>query len=210
MTMRAALYLRVSTTRKRTDKDGREVVSQTTENQRLELERVAAARGWTIVGEYADTGLSGAKGRDKRPQLDRLYRDATAGTFDVIMSWSIDRIGRSLQHLCGFMAEMDSLGVKIYLHQQAIDTSTPAGRMVVQMAGVFAEFERAMLQERIHAGIARARRVGTKSGKAIGRPTLPTHVASAVRTLHGRRMSIRAIAGELSISTTTVQKVLAA
>src|SRR6478609_8754121 len=113
-TKRAAIYLRVSTS------------GQTTENQRRELETVAAQRGWQIVAIYEDAGISGAKGRDKRPGLDKMLKDATAGRFDILASWSVDRLGRSLQDLIGFLNELHSTGRDLYLHQQAIDTSTPS------------------------------------------------------------------------------------
>src|SRR5215467_14432042 len=141
--MRAAIYLRVSTT------------EQTTDNQEREL-RVAAERmGHTIVEVYADNGISGSKGRDKRPAFDRMHKDAARRRFDVVMAWSVDRLGRSLQDLCGFLAELHSLGIELFLHQQGIDTTTPAGKAMFQMMGVFAEFERAVIRERVKAGIAR-------------------------------------------------------
>src|SRR5262249_14677197 len=141
--MRAAIYLRVSTT------------EQTTDNQEREL-RVAAERmGHTVVEVYADNGISGSKGRDKRPAFDRLHRDAARLRFDVIMAWSVVRLGRSLQDLVGFLSELHALKIDLYLHQQGLDTATPAGKAMFQMLGVFAEFERAMIQERVKAGMAR-------------------------------------------------------
>src|SRR6201988_5020702 len=142
---RVGIYIRVST-------DG-----QTTENQRRELEAVAARSGWEIVGFYEDAGISGAKGRDKRPGFDRLLKDATARKINMIAAWSVDRLGRSLQDLVGFLNELQALGCNLYLHQQALDTSTPSGRAMFQMCGVFAEFERSMIRERVTAGLARAR-----------------------------------------------------
>src|SRR5215813_10294135 len=140
--MRAATYLRVSTN------------GQTTDNQEREL-RVAAERmGHTVVEVYADNGISGSKGRDKRPAFDRLHRDAARRRFDVIMAWSVDRLGRSLQDLVGFLSELHALKIDLYLHQQGLDTATPAGKAMFQMLGVFAEFERAMIQERVKAGMA--------------------------------------------------------
>ncbi|MEE9609998.1 MAG: recombinase family protein, partial [Desulfatiglandales bacterium] len=152
---RVALYLRVSTTN-----------GQTTLNQKRELEKVAIRSGWKIVREYQDEGVSGAKGRDKRPAYNELLRDATRKEFDLVAAWSVDRLGRSLQDLVSFLGEIQGLGVDLYLHQQAVDTSTPAGKALFQMMGVFAEFERAMIRERVKAGLARAR----AEGKRLGRP----------------------------------------
>jgi DNA invertase Pin-like site-specific DNA recombinase len=146
---RVALYLRVS---------NRE---QTIENQRRELTEVADRHGWRIVAEFADEGVSGAKGRDKRPGFDRLMKATTRREIDLVAAWSVDRLGRSLQDLVGFLGEVHGSGVDLNLHQQGIDTSTPAGKALFQMMGVFAEFERAMIQERIHAGLARARAEGS-------------------------------------------------
>jgi DNA invertase Pin-like site-specific DNA recombinase len=166
---RVGLYLRVSTG------------EQTVENQRHALETAAAHRGWRIVEEFIDHGLSGARGRDKRPAFDRLLKAAVRRKIDVVAAWSVDRLGRSLQDLVGFLAELQAAGVDLYLEQQAVDTTTPAGRALFQMLGVFAEFERAIIQERINAGITRARQRGTKSGKAIGRPKIDRRKAEQIR-----------------------------
>ncbi|MEK9284729.1 MULTISPECIES: recombinase family protein [unclassified Bradyrhizobium] len=114
---RVGIYLRVST------KNG-----QNTESQRRELEAVAARSGWQVVDIYEDAGISGAKGRDKRPAFDRLLKAATRREIDMIAAWSVDRLGRSVQHLVGFLNELQALGCDLYLHQQAIDTTTPSGR----------------------------------------------------------------------------------
>src|SRR5262245_30038231 len=157
MVKRVGIYLRVST------KNG-----QTVENQRQALVEVIGRRpGWTLVEEYADEGISGAKGRDQRPEFDRLLKDIVRRRIDIVAAWSVDRLGRSLQDLVGFLGELNSAGGDLYLEKQAIDTTTPSGRMLFQMLGVFAEFERSIIQERIHAGLARAREKGTKSGKSI-------------------------------------------
>ena len=150
---RVGIYIRVST-------DG-----QTTANQRRELEAVAARSGWEIVGVYEDAGISGAKGRDHRPGFDRLLKDATARKIDMVAAWSVDRLGRSLQHLVGFLNELQALGCDLYLHQQALDTSTPSGRAMFQMCGVFAEFERAMIVGRVNAGLKRAKAQGVRLGR---------------------------------------------
>jgi DNA invertase Pin-like site-specific DNA recombinase len=137
---RAVLYLRVST------------IDQTTANQERELRAVAERAGWLIVKVYKDHGISGAKGRDKRPAYNQMLRDAFRPQFDVVMAWSVDRLGRSLQELVTFLGELHSLHVDLHLHQQGIDTTTPAGKALFQMMGVFAEFERSMIQERVRAG----------------------------------------------------------
>ena len=155
MTRRVALYVRVST-------DG-----QTTENQRQELQGVADRNGWEVVATFQDRGISGAKGRDKRPAFDALCRAATRREFDVVMAWSVDRLGRSLQDLVAFLSELHALGIDLFLHQQGLDTTPPAGNAIFQMMDVFAEFERAMIQERVRAGLARAK----SEGKRLGRPS---------------------------------------
>lgn len=190
---RAVLYIRVSTGQ------------QTTDNQRLELEKVAIKSGWEIVSVYEDAGISGAKGRDKRPALDKMLKAATQRKFDVIMAWSVDRLGRSLQDLVSIMHELHSVGCDMYLHQQAIDTTTPSGRAMFQMCGVFAEFERAMIQERVNAGLSRAR----QQGKQLGRPKASQAIEQDILKLrkesgHG----ILKIAKTLNIGTSVVQRVL--
>src|SRR5215216_450927 len=194
---RIALYLRVSTT------NGH----QTTDNQRIELEAVAARRGWEVVAIYEDNGISGAKGRDKRPGFDRLLKDATTGKFVMIAAWSVDRLGRSLQDLVAFLNELQAIGCGLYLHQQALDTTTPSGRALFQMCGVFAEFERAMIRERVNAGLARAR----LRGKQLGRKTLEQTDArkvARVREMRAGGMGIRRIANELGIGVGTVMRLI--
>jgi DNA invertase Pin-like site-specific DNA recombinase len=190
--MRAAIYLRVSTN------------GQTTENQRLELERVAKQRAWEIVGIYEDAGISGAKGRDKRPEFDRLLKDATRGKFDIVAAWSVDRLGRSLQDLVAFLSDLREIGSDLYLHQQAIDTSTPSGRAMFQMLGVFAEFERGMIRERVNAGLARARAKGTK----LGRRPVGADVEAKILKLRRSGAGILKIGRELGVGTSVVQRVL--
>src|SRR5262252_8992399 len=151
--MRVALYLRVST-----------ALEQTTENQRLALEAVAAKRGWQIVAVYEDK-ITGWKGRDKRPGFNAMLKDATRSKYDMVMAWAVDRLGRSLQNLVEFLADLHSANVGLYLHEQRLDTSTPSGRAMFQMCGVFAEFERSMIVARVHAGLDRARAQGKKLGR---------------------------------------------
>src|SRR5271169_2287167 len=165
MSKRIALYLRVST------------AEQTVENQQRELEAVAERHGWNVVAIFTDAGISGTKGRDKRPGYDLLCRGITRRQFDQVAAWSVDRLGRSLQELVVFLAELHAKGVDLYLHQQGIDTSTPAGKAMFQMMGVFAEFERAMIVERVNAGLARAR----AQGKRLGRPAIDGRKEKAIR-----------------------------
>ncbi len=161
---------------------------------------------WAAV--YTDDGVSGAKGRDQRPGLDDLLKGVARKEFDVVAAWSVDRLGRSLQDLIATLNELKAKGVNLYLHKQGLDTSTPAGKAMFQMLGVFAEFEREIITERIHAGLARAREQGTKSGKPIGRPRTPRARRRAVVQAREAGRSIRQIAGELRMSTATVQQVL--
>jgi DNA invertase Pin-like site-specific DNA recombinase len=190
--LRVALYLRVST-------DG-----QTTENQRRELEEVALRSGWDVVEVYDDNGVSGAKGREYRKQFDRLLKDATRRRFDLVAAWSVDRLGRSLRDLIDFLGDIHSVGVDLYLHRQGVNTTTPAGRAMFQMLGVFAEFERSMIQERVRAGLARARAKGTR----LGRPTVDTKIEVAIRKARDAGHGKLRIARELGIGVSTVQRVL--
>jgi len=156
------------------------------------------------VTEYLDHGISGAKGRDKRPELDSLLKAANRREFDIIMAWSVDRLGRSLQHLVGFLDDIHAKGVDLYLHQQNIDTSTPSGKAMFQMAGVFAEFERSMIQERVKSGLERAK----KQGKVLGRPRVPASIESRICKERRGGKGILKIAKELGIGTSTVQRVV--
>jgi DNA invertase Pin-like site-specific DNA recombinase len=197
--MRAALYLRVST------------VDQDTERQERELRQVATARGWDVVEVYADNGISGAKGRDKRPAFDQLQKDAARRKFDIVMSWSVDRLGRSLQGLVTFLQEIHSLGIELYLHQQGIDTQTPAGKAMFQMCGVFAEFERAMIVERVRSGLAKAKAKGTRSGRPIGRPRIPDNTRQKIRTAYAAGgVGMRTLAKQFDVSLGSVRACLVA
>lgn len=194
MTKRAAIYLRVSTR------------EQSTAAQRAELETVAERAGWDVVEVYEDAGISGAKGRDQRPAFDRLLKDATRRRFDVVMAWSIDRLGRSLQHLVVTLADLQASGIDLYLRQQAVDTTTPSGRALFQMLGVFAEFERGMIRERVQAGVDRAR----SAGKQLGRPVTAAKIADAIRASLDAGMSIRKAAVHHKVGISTVQRIKAA
>ncbi len=189
---RVAIYARVSTN------------GQSVTNQLRELRQVAKRQGWKVVAEFMDRGVSGAKGRAQRPQFDKLCQAATRREIDLIMSWSVDRLGRSLQHLVTFLGEIHAKGVDLYLHQQGVDTSTPAGKALFQMCGVFAVFERSMIQERDKAGLARAR----AQGKKLGRPRVAASIERKVRTHRTKGMGIKAIARKLGIGTGTVQRIV--
>src|SRR5262245_51366999 len=157
---RVAIYVRVSTD------------AQSTDMQRKELEAWAERAGHTVVGVYEDQGISGAKGRDQRPQFDALLKAAVRHEFNMLAVWSSDRLGRSLRHLLEVLETIRDKNIGLYIHTQAVDTTTPAGRALFGMLGVFAEFEREMIVARVSAGIARAKEHGTRSGKPIGRPRL--------------------------------------
>jgi DNA invertase Pin-like site-specific DNA recombinase len=190
---RAVLYLRVST------------LDQTVANQERELREVAERAGWAVLKVYRDHGISGAKGRDKRPAFDALCKDAAGRKFDVVMCWSVDRLGRSLQDLVSFLSELHSLKIDLFLKTQGIDTTTPAGRAMFQMMGVFAEFERCMIIERVRAGLARAR----SEGKQLGRPKIAEKTEHAIRaalTADGRP-GLRKIAAKLGVGVGTVQRI---
>ncbi len=196
--VKAALYVRVST-------DG-----QSVDNQERELREVAEAKHWEIVEVYSDRGISGAKGRDGRPALDKALRGAVQGRYNVLAVWSVDRLGRSLQDLLSTLAELQGAGCDLYLHRQAVDTRTPSGRAMFQMLGVFAEFERTMIQARVRAGLARAKVHGTKSGRPIGRPTVPAAVEDRIRRERRKSHGILKIAREVGVGVSVVQRVLAA
>jgi DNA invertase Pin-like site-specific DNA recombinase len=188
---RVALYLRVSTK------------EQTVENQRRELTTVAERHGWEIVREFADEGISGAKGRDQRPQFDALMKAVTRHEIDIVMAWSVDRLGRSLKDLVGFLGEVHGSGLDLYLHQQGIDTTTPAGKAMFQMMGVFAEFERAMIQERVFAGLARA----AAEGKFPGRPTVGDEKENAIRECLAQGFGLIKTAKTVGVGVSVVQRV---
>jgi DNA invertase Pin-like site-specific DNA recombinase len=192
--MRVAIYCRVST------------AQQTTVNQRLDLERVAALRGWTIVETYQDNGISGAKCRNDRPALDKMLKDAVRVRFDLIAVWSIDRLGRSLKNLVDTVAEVKAVGIDFYFHQQCLDTSTPAGKLAFNVFASLAEYEKSLIRERVCAGLQRARLSGTK----LGRPTnLNDTVRAAIVEMRGRDVPIRKIAQQLRVGTGSVYGVLA-
>jgi DNA invertase Pin-like site-specific DNA recombinase len=188
---RAALYVRVSTD------------AQTVENQIRELRQVAGRRGWDVVQVYSDAGISGAKGRNGRPGLDSMLKDASRRKFDIVMAWAIDRLGRSLSDLLDTIQHLEACGVDLYLDQQGIDTSTPMGKLVFQLTGAFAEFERTMIRQRIKAGLKRAVAQGVK----LGRPKIDSTTERKVRRQLAKGVGILRVAKTLGIGTGTVQRI---
>lgn len=186
-----ALYVRVST------KD------QTTENQRRELAEVAERAGWNVVAVFADEGISGSKGRDKRPGFDAMLKAVTQRKVDMVAAWSVDRLGRSLQNLVETLGELKSAGADLYLHKQALDTTTPAGRAMFGMLGVFAEFEREIIVERVQAGMATAR----AKGKQIGRAKVSEETVSKIHTLRGQGHGIIKTAKLAGVGVSVVQRI---
>ena len=162
MAKKVALYLRVST------------AEQDTTNQRRELKAVAERHGWEIVTIFEDNGVSGFK--TKRPGLDKLMKAVSRREIDMVIAWSVDRLGRSLQGLLDVLTELRAKKVDLYLHVQGVDTSTPSGKAMFQMLGVFSEFEREMIRERVLSGMARAK----SQGKHCGRPRTTPEVERAI------------------------------
>ena len=188
---RAVLYLRVSKN------------EQTIENQRIELERVAAAKGWKIIATFKDEGVSGAFGREVRAQYDAMLKQGVQAKFDVVLAWDVSRLSRSLVELVQTLDELHACGIDLYLHQQAIDTTTPAGKAMFQMCGVFAEFERGILSERVKAGLHRAR----EEGRVLGRPVKLANIKSILED-RKKGKTIRAIASEQKLSIGKVHKIV--
>ncbi len=192
--LRIALYARVSTKDK----------GQDPELQLTELREYATARGWQVVGEFVDVGVSGAK--DSRPQLDAMMKLAKSRKIDVIAVWKLDRFGRSLRHLVDALAELEALGVAFVSLRDNLDMSTPAGRLMFHVIGAMAEFERSLIQERVRAGLVLAR----SKGKTLGRPKVKRERdtdAGRIRQMREDGQSYREIADELGRSTMDVYRV---
>lgn len=193
MNKKIAIYARVST-----DK-------QTCENQLIELRATAERMGYEIVSEYLDEGISGAKSRQDRPALNAMMKSATQRKFDMVMCWSIDRLGRSLQHLVEILNELQSLKVDLMFLQQGMDTSTHSGRMMFSIFGALGEFERNLIRERVMTGQQRAK----SQGKHIGRPSkMNDGMRNAVQLLREKGLGIKQIAKQLQIGVGTVYSVL--
>jgi DNA invertase Pin-like site-specific DNA recombinase len=190
-----AIYTRVSTDH------------QTTENQERELREIARRMGWTVVKVYRDEGISGAKSRMDRPAFDAMCKDAARRRFEMVMAWSVDRLGRSLQDLVTLLSELHALGIDLFLHQQGVDTTTPAGKALFQMMGVFAEFERAIIRERVKSGLERAKAQGTR----LGRRPIDADKEAAIRVdLAAGAAGIIKLAKVHRVGVGTVQRIKAA
>lgn len=195
MAKRVAFYVRVSTN------------DQTVDNQIAELQQAAERHGWDVVHIFADRGISGCKGRADRPEFDRLLKGVARREFDMVAAWSVDRLGRSLQDLASFLGEIHGKSVDLFLLRQGIDTSTPAGRAMFQMFGVFAEFEASIIRERVRAGVSRAQAHGTKSGRAIGRPRVDSVRETICRNALKGGTGVRAAARAASVGVGTAQRI---
>ena len=192
-TRRAALYVRVSTA----------VRGQTVENQLQPLQEAAGRLGWSIVSIYRDEGISGSRWRDKRPGLNALLKGVARRNFDIVAAWSVCRMGRSLSDLISLLGELQARDIDLYLHQQALDTSTPSGRMLFGMLSVFSEFERAMIRDRVMAGLDRAR----ASGKRLGRPRTTPFKIGRIRAALDEGRGVRETARLLKVSAAKVSEI---
>lgn len=194
MYIKTAIYSRVST------------ADQTSENQTLMLNEIAQRNGWELVDTYIDNGISGTFGRDKRPEFDRMCKDMIRRKFNRILVWDISRLGRSLQHLVEFLNDVQSVDCDLYIHQSGLDTSTPSGRMMFQMVGVFSEFERSMISERVKLGL---QRVVSKGGTLGRRKTVTDSMKSHIIELRKEGLSLSEIAINVGISKMSVHRVVA-
>ena len=194
--MKVALYLRVSTG------------GQSVANQRFELEDMAKRAGWEIIEVYQDKGISGAKGRNGRPELNRMMEDATRRHFKKLLVWDLSRLGRSLRDLIGITDHIQELGINLYVHKDAIDTATTSGRLFFHIVGAIGEFERERIRERINAGLARAKAEGKKLGRPEGTKKDKVKHQAQIVSLRDAGMSIRKIASTVRVSTSTVQAAL--
>jgi DNA invertase Pin-like site-specific DNA recombinase len=191
--MKAVIYSRVSTN------------DQTVDNQLKILREVAEKKGLEVVQEISDEGISGAKGRDEREGFNELIKGSIQKEWDIILVWDVSRLGRSLQHLVSFLDDIHSAKCDLYIHQSGLDTSTASGKMMFQMIGVFSEFERSMIRERVIAGQQRAK----AEGKHIGSKTnVNEGTLNAVKHLRENNVPIKRIAKNLKIGVGTVYKIL--
>lgn len=190
--MRVALYARVST-----NKD------QTVENQLIALREWAGGRGHEVVAEFLDEGISGTKGRDKRPGLDALMKAATLGKFNMVGVTALDRLGRSLPHLVALVAELEALKVGLFVRNLALDTSTPAGQLMFNVMGSLAQFERELIRERTMLGLERAR----KQGKTLGRPKVSAGTEHRIADMLRANVPVNKIMRLTRVGASTVYRI---
>ena len=190
---KVVIYSRVST------KD------QNCENQIQLLKKIVNQNNWELIDTYVDVGISGSKGRESRKEFDRLNKDMIRRKFNRILVWDISRLGRSLQHLVEFLNEVNSIGCNLYIHQSGLDTSTPNGKMMFQMIGVFSEFEREMISERVKLGLERVK----SKGKKLGRPQrVNLTMVDEMKKLKNIGWSYGKISEHLGVSKMTVSRSL--
>ncbi len=187
-----AIYARCSTIDK----------GQDVETQLLPMRTYAESKGLTYE-IYTDVGVSGSK--DRRPQLDRLMADARRGKFDTVLVWKFDRFARSLKHLVTALDEFKGLGIRFISLTEAVDTETSIGRVLFSIIGAMAQFERDLIQERVLAGLDRAR----KQGKTLG-PPRKIFDHERARQMKAEGKSLRVIAGQMGVGKDSVRKVLSA
>ncbi|OCL24441.1 recombinase family protein [Gilliamella sp. wkB171] len=190
---KVVIYGRVSTT------------EQTIDNQIVFLKRIVEQNKWDLIDIYIDDGISGSKDRDKRPEFDRLCKDMVRRKFNKILVWDVSRLGRSLQHLVEFLNDVQSVNCHLYIHQSGLDTSTPSGRMMFQMVGVFSEFERSMISERVKLGLQRVK----LDGKSLGRPKkINDVVKKEIINLVNNGWSLGKVANHLNLSRMSIHRIL--
>jgi DNA invertase Pin-like site-specific DNA recombinase len=192
---RAAIYLRVST------------IDQTTENQEREILAYAKAQGWRVATVFEDVGISGAKTRAKRPSLDRMLNEVTAGKFDLVVCWALDRLGRSTIDVLQTIEAIHAAGADLVLLKQQLDTRTPSGKLMLGVLSSVAEFEREMIRERVRSGLARTRAKGTRLGKA---PTITPGQTERLRELvEGDGMFVTDAAKAIGVTRRVAQRAMA-
>jgi DNA invertase Pin-like site-specific DNA recombinase len=194
MTKRAAIYCRVSTE------------AQCPQNQETELREVATRAGWQVFAVYTDHGVSGSKGRKDRPALNRMLRDAARRKFDLIAVSTVDRLGRSLADLLQILGDVHAARIDIFIRREALDTTSPTGKAAFSLMGIFAEFERNLIRQRVLAGLARAR----AEGRVLGRLRMAEEKTRAIRAaLAAGGASLRQIAAQYRVGLGSVQRVKA-
>ena len=190
---RCAIYTRTSTDR------------QHTENQLIKLKEIAKLKGYIVVKELEDKGISGSKGREIRTGFDTLMKGAVSKDYDMIFVWSVDRLGRSLPDLISFLTEMNSVNCNLYIHNSQLDSTTPQGKLLFSLLSVFAEFERSMISSRVKLGLQRA----VAEGKKLGRPSrLNDGLIHSIQYMKSQGVGIRKMSRDLGVGVSTIYKVL--